>query len=164
MQRLTEETLQEVTAQIGFAVWQIQILEGAVATYLIFVHKAKPGMARQEVEEMFTKARKSTLGNLLRQLGTSQTASSPLAEQLDKFVEDRNWLVHRSRHESHRCMNSVSGRAALIARLLGIADDALRLMKDFQSATEAHLATLGVPKEQIDQDAARQLKEWGILA
>jgi hypothetical protein len=37
---LTEEELHEVTAQVGFALWQIQVAEETVGAYLVFVHQA----------------------------------------------------------------------------------------------------------------------------
>lgn len=62
---LTQDRLHEVTAQVGIALWQTQITESTVGAYLVLVHKATPGQARTEVEGMFTKAGKSTLGQLL---------------------------------------------------------------------------------------------------
>jgi hypothetical protein len=57
-------------------------------------------------------------------------------------------------------MYSAPRRAALIARLAAIADEALEVAKAFQAATEAHLETLGISREQIDRDTARLLNEW----
>jgi hypothetical protein len=50
---LTAEQLHEITAQVGFALWQTQITESTVGAYLILVHKATLGQARTEVEGMF---------------------------------------------------------------------------------------------------------------
>ena len=160
MPRLTQEQLAEVTLQVGFAVWQIQILEATVGTYLVLVHNATPATARNEVETMFSRAGKSTLGQLLRSIQATQSAPQTLVEQLDRFVEKRNWLVHHSRHESHADMYSDARRFALVQKIEAIADDALALMKQFQDATEAHLITIGFTKEQIDVDAERIRNEW----
>jgi len=48
----------------------------------------------------------------------------------------------------------------LIARIEALADDALDLTKAFEAATEAHLETLGITKEQIEKDTAKLLREW----
>jgi len=157
---LTPDELHEVTSQIGFALWQVQVLELAVGSYLVFVHKINPAVARGEAESMFARAGKSTLGQLLREIHATGKAPQHLTDALDAFVPKRNWLVHRSRHESHRHMYSAVGRASLIASIEGIADDALGLMKQFDAATEAHLETLGITKEQIEKDAAKLLREW----
>ena len=57
-------------------------------------------------------------------------------------------------------MYFAAGRASLVARIDTIADDALELMKAFDSATEAHLVTLGISKEQIDKNTKKLLREW----
>src|SRR5438105_4947727 len=122
---ITPDQLHEVTAQVGFALWQTQITESTVGAYLVLVHKATLGQVRTEVEGMFAKAGKSTLGKLLRSIQATGTAPQSLVDALDAFVSRRNWLVHHSRHESHRDMYSAAGRATLIARLAAIADEAL---------------------------------------
>jgi hypothetical protein len=157
---LTPDQLHEVTSQVGFALWQTQITESAVGSYLVLVHKATLGQARTEVEGMFAKAGKSTLGQLLRSIQATGTAPQSLTDALDAFVPTRNWLVHHSRHESRNDMYSTAGRATLVARLAAIADEALELAKAFQAATEAHLKSLGISSEQIDRDAAKILNEW----
>jgi hypothetical protein len=161
---LTPDQLHEVTAQVGFALWQTQIAESTVGVYLVLVHKATVGQARVEVEGMFANAGKSTLGQLLRSIQATGTAPQSLVDALDVFVPRRNWLVHHSRHESHRDMYSAAGRAALIARLAAIADEALDVAKAFQAATEAQLESSGIPRAQIDRDAARIFNEWTTAA
>ena len=137
-----------------------EITESTVCSYLVLVHKATLGQARAEVEGMFEKAGKSTLGNLLQSIRATATAPQSLTNALDAFVPKRNWLVHRSQHESRSNMYSTSGREALISQLAAIADQALELTKAFQTATEAHLGSLGVSRKQIDRDAERILNEW----
>jgi hypothetical protein len=157
---LTTDELHEVTAQVGFALWQTQVAEETVGVYLVFVHQASPSRARAEFEAMFAKAGRSTLGQLLRAIESTGNAPQHLVDALDAFVEKRNWLVHYSRRECRRAMYSGSGRAAIIARLAAIADEALELGKAFQAVTEAHLETLGISKEQMDRDTAKLLDEW----
>lgn len=157
---LSADELHEVTARVGFAVWQIQILENTVAAHLVFVHKVTPTVAKSEAESMFAKAGKSTLGQLLREIHATGNALQHLVEELDSFVPKRNWLIHHSRHETHADMYSATRRAALIARIAAIAADAVALGKAFQEATEAHLETLGITKEQIERDTAKLLREW----
>jgi hypothetical protein len=157
---LTEDELHEVTAQVGFALWQTQVAEETVGAYLVFVHQATQSKARSEVEAMFAKAGKRTLRQVLRAIESTENAPQHLVNALDAFVEKRNWLVHHSRRDCRRAMYSASGRATIIARLAAIADEALELGKAFQVATEAHLETLGISKEQIDRDTAKLLEEW----
>ena len=126
--------------------------------YLVFVHQATPSKARDEVEAMFTRAGKSTLGQLLRSMESTGNAPQALMDALDAFVDKRNWLVHYSRRECRKDMYSASGRANIISRLAAIADEALQVANAFQKETEAHLEKLGISKEQIDRDTEKLLK------
>jgi len=157
---LTEAELHEVTEQVGFALWQTQSAEETVGAYLVFVHQATPSKARDQVEAMFTKAGKSTLGRLLRAIESTGNAPQALVDSLDAFVGKRNWLVHYSRRDCRKDMYSAPGRARIIARLAVIADEALQLAKAFQAETQAHLEKLGISNEQIDRDAEKLLNEW----
>jgi hypothetical protein len=78
---LTEEELHEVTAQVGFALWQTQVAEETVGAYLVFVHQAKLSKARSEVEAMFAKAGKNTLGRLLRAIESTGNAPQHLVDR-----------------------------------------------------------------------------------
>jgi hypothetical protein len=154
------DELREVVREVGYAVWQIQILESTVGAYLVLVHKASLAVARSEVEAMFAEVSKSTLGQLLRAIEATDKAPQRLVEELDSFVPKRNWLIHRSRHETRQEMYSAQGRAMLIQKIAAIADESLTLAKAFQAETEAHLETLGISKEQIERDTAKILSEW----
>jgi hypothetical protein len=111
---LSADELHEVTAEIGFAVWRTQILENTVGDYLVFAHKITPTVAKSEVESMFAKAGKSTLGQLLREIQAIGNVPQHVIEELDSFVSERNWLIHHSRHETHTDMHFATLRAALM--------------------------------------------------
>ena len=49
------EEFSELTSLVGYAVWQIQVLEQVLASYLIMVHQITTATARTEVETMFLK-------------------------------------------------------------------------------------------------------------
>src|SRR5437764_15454679 len=69
------EEFSELTSLVGYAVWQIQVLEQVLASYLIMVHQITTATARTEVETMFLKTAKHTLGQLfsaIRKTGGGQ--------------------------------------------------------------------------------------------
>jgi hypothetical protein len=118
------------------------------------------GAARFEIEAMFSKTAKQTLGQLFGAIRDTGQGSSDLLVRLEKFVNERNWLVHRSRDDNPSVLYTTATRLALICRIDAIAEEALFLASSFQRATEEHLTRLGVAKTQIDADAARILKRW----
>ena len=160
---ITTEQFRDIISEVGHVVWQIQVLEGVLGSYLVLVHKATPASARADVEAMFVKTHKQTLGTLLRAIRDTG-AVAPLVPRLEKFVDERNWLVHRSRHEDRTALYSEAARLALIQRMTALGDEALSLMKLFQQATEDHLLARGVSKTEIDSRAERLFREWTAQA
>jgi hypothetical protein len=152
--------VQRVWQSVGYALWQIQELETTLAMYLVMVHKLEPGVAREEAESVFEKTRKKTLGQLLHDLRTQQAAPANLVARLDQFVDERNWLAHRSRAESRRQLYNPAHTHLLLERLNRIGEDALSLMKDLQAGTEAYLATQGISRDRIDDQMAAVIQEW----
>ena len=76
-------------------------------------YEITPGLARQKTA---IRAGNRTLGQLLREIHATGNAPQDLTEALDRFVPKRNWLVHHSRHETHKQMYSAAGRASLVAK------------------------------------------------
>jgi len=157
---LDPDVLSDILSRVGFALWQIQSLEFTIAHYLVMVHKLEPGVARNTAEKVFEDTSKKTLGNLLAELRKHEHPSSSLVKNLESFVPKRNWLVHSSRHVSQLHVYTASKRHILLRRLDNIADDALVVMKEFSIAMEAHLATHGITRKQVDSIADRIMKSW----
>jgi hypothetical protein len=160
---VTAEQFRDVISEVGHVVWQIQVLEGVLGSYLVLVHKATAASARAGVETMFVKTHKQTLGTLLKAIRDTG-AVAQLVPRLEKFVDERNWLVHRSRHEDRKALYSEAARAALIDRISNLGDEALSLMTLFQQATEDHLVARGMSKTEIERRAEQLRREWTAQA
>src|SRR3954470_20832166 len=107
------EEFSELTSLVGYAVWQIQVLEQVLASYLIMVHRITTATPRTEVETMFLKTAKHTLGQLFSAIRKTGGWSESLLPRLERFIVERNWLVHRSRHENRSDLYSPVKRTAL---------------------------------------------------
>ena len=53
-----------ITQRIGFALWQIQELEGCTAQYLVLITQAKKGMGAKAGNELLGKAFGKTFGSV----------------------------------------------------------------------------------------------------
>jgi len=157
---ITPEEFSELTSLVGHAVWQIQVLERVLASYLVMVHQIKTHTARTEIETMFVKTAKHTLGQLFSVIRQTGEGPESLLPRLERFIVERNWLVHRSRHENRSDLYSPAKRTALRQGLCSIADEALLVMKAFQQATDDHLIGQGMTKAEIDARAKQIRKEW----
>jgi len=157
---ITPEEFNEVACQIGFAVLQIQVLEQALAVHLVLVHKVSVEMARSEIEKLFLKTEKRTLGQLFKDIHDTNRATPTLLLRLESFVKERNWLIHRCRHENRTDFYSEVKRTVLIRRIGAIAEESLALQKAFQKATEDHSIAQGISRVEIETRAAKIYQDW----
>src|SRR5436853_488831 len=157
---ITPEEFAGVTQTVGFAVWQLQVLEQVAAIYLVLVHKALPATARDEVQTMFAKTEKRTLGQLFGEIRDSTEGKATFLPDLEALVDERNWLIHRSRHQNRKDLYFSEKRSALNNRIEALAAEALRIAKEFELATERHMISLGIPTAELDRLSAEIFRSW----
>ena len=58
----------ELYEALGYSLWMIQTLELSLSHYLVLVHKISTDTAVAQVQEIFEKTSKKTLGSLLTDL------------------------------------------------------------------------------------------------
>ncbi len=154
------ERLSEITQRIGFALWQLQELEGVAATYFVLLAQATRGMGQEAGEILVVKAQGKTFGATIRQLEAAGLLTTELEQRFRKILTKRNWLVHSSRSDSRAAVHSNSEFAALLFRLDSIAEEALVLLREVGALTERHVMSLGVSRSEIDDAATALLKKW----
>src|SRR5471032_1221008 len=91
------ERLGALAEQIGFALWQLQVLETCAAQCYVLMVQATRGMGLDEGEVLFTKAQSKTFGTTVKSLTKAAVLTPELSTRLAMLLEERNWLVHRSR-------------------------------------------------------------------
>ncbi len=151
---------ENVLIQVGFCLWQIQSLEYTFAQYLVFVHEYDPSLARIEIQQLFERVEKKTFGQLVARLKQKVPQSEPLLQQTERFVEKRNWLVHRSRLQSETELYSPGTKASLLKRIKDIADESLELNKAFGSEVEKFFLSHGLTKDDIDKRTQALIDSW----
>jgi uncharacterized protein YutE (UPF0331/DUF86 family) len=157
------DRLAAITQKIGFALWQLQELEWAAANYVVIRLHAKRGIGEEAGVKLLDAAGKRTFGSLLKELSESGVLDRKLAERLKAALDDRNWLVHRSRRDNRGVLTSDERCGALIAKLGNISDEALALLKQVGQLIEQHTLQSGVSKDFVDRESERLLVQWGIL-
>ena len=149
---------------VGFAVWQLQELETLAASYLVVRVKATKGIGKEKGEALLATAEKCTFGTLLRDLEKAGVVPTSMSSRLQTALNDRNWLVHRSRRDSRGILDSPETYSALTVRLERMSADALQLLKELGLELEAYVVSQGVSQAQIDADAARIARSWGLIS
>jgi uncharacterized protein YutE (UPF0331/DUF86 family) len=163
MDRLAKaERLAALLQKVGFAVWQLAEVEDLVANYVVLRLQATQGMGEEAARPLFETAGKKTFGQLLKKLRDAGVLDQELVGDLERLVDERNWVVHRAKRENRGVLDNPSGYAALQRRLDALADDALQMQKRLAGDVESYVRTAGVPAEVIDAEAARLQRAWGL--
>jgi hypothetical protein len=154
------DRLTAITQRIGFALWQIQELEGVTAQYFVLMVQAKKGMGLAAGNALDEKAKKKTFGATIRRVSKAGSLSSEIESRLTDLLSERNWLVHRSRADSRSAIHSDLEMNRLLARLDKMAEESLSLLREIGTLCEAHVKQHGVPVEYIDKKAKELLEQW----
>lgn len=154
------DRLTAITQRVGYALWQLQELEGVSATTFVLIAEAEKGMGLAAGEALEERAKKSTFGATIHRLAASGVIDEDLDSRFRVLLEERNWLVHRSRADSRRAVYHDDHLVDLLQRLDRIADDAVALLKKVGNVAEAHVKARVVSERYIRETAARLLEEW----
>jgi hypothetical protein len=156
----TANRLSEITQRIGYALWQIQELEGVSATYYVLVEKATFGMGVVAGNELEEEAKKKTFGVTIHKIVKAGLLSAEIESRITSLLMERNWLVHSSRADSRNAIHSDNEMRKVLTRLNKIADEALYLLKHIGSLTEKYAKDHGVTSSYIDEKSKEILKQW----
>ncbi|MBU4263921.1 MAG: hypothetical protein KKC76_18855 [Proteobacteria bacterium] len=152
--------LKEITQRIGFAIWQIQELEGVSAQYFVLLGQAKKGMGEAAGNDLVKKAKKNTFGRTIKDIRKKGLLNKDLGGRFLRLLSERNWLVHQSRTESRDAVHSDIAMQRLISRIDAMADESLALLKEIGSLSIAHMNKHGVNEESIYKRAEALLNQW----
>ena len=154
------DRLAAVSQSVGFALWQLQELEGVTAQYFVLLTQAKKGMGLSEGSVLVEKALAKTFGATLHQVTKAGLVPPEIEERFKKILAERNWLVHRSRADSRNAIHHEPVLNALILRLEGMADEALALLKYIAEETVSFGQKHGVSAQYVDRVSKQMLEQW----
>ncbi len=154
------DRLADITQRVGFALWQLQELEGCAAQCFVLLAQAKQGMGVVAGEALVEKAQGKTFGATINQMAKASLLQPELAQRFSSLLAERNWLVHKSRADSRHVIHDHAATQALRGRLDAIADESLVLLKAIAKLAEDFVRRHGVSAEYIDRTAQQLLQQW----
>lgn len=154
------ERLAEITQRPGFALWQLQELEGVSAQYFVPVDQAKREMGQAAGKVLTEKALGKTFGATIDEMTKAGLLDPDFEALFDTRLNESNWLVHKSRSQSRSALHSDDAAAKLMSRPDGIAEESLVLLREVGARAEHHVKTLGVTHQFIDRAVAELLHQW----
>jgi len=151
----------ELYRALGYSLLMIQSLELALSQYMVFVHKIRPDLAVDEIEQIFERASKKTFGGLFNELKADHSLSEDLKTKLKELVEDRNWLVHKISVDNQKDMHAPNKLFKLISRVNNIGDKAIYLSKLFINRTDEIIIAKGyMTEEEFDKKTQAIIDSW----
>lgn len=144
--QISSEELERLYSSIGRGVWHLQYVEDALNTLITIKHEVKtPGRVPEaEARALLEKHRRNTLGTSLRVVRTESLVPPKLLEDLGRFKDERDWLVHRSQNSNGDLLYTNAGRAETFARLDAFTEEARRLQIAVLQDISAFLAAAGL--------------------
>jgi uncharacterized protein YdhG (YjbR/CyaY superfamily) len=162
-QKVDPIALQTVNSQVGSTIWHIQLLEFTLIHYIVMVYGLEPGVERETAFRVLDEVSVKTLGQLIAELRKNNDLDERLDHRLKAFLKERNWLIHRSRADSHLAVYYPDKLAVLIRRLDTLTVEALNLRKAFTSRLEAFMIRIGRTERDIFMATVDQLKRQGVI-
>ena len=160
LQREEAGRLSLIAERIGFTLWQLQELEGMAALYVVLITQAKKGMGSEAGIALLKPVQSLPFGGILTMITKANLLDSDLQARFMKVLDERNWLVHRSRGTSRNVISSGSGMAEVVGRVDVLAEEALALLRILGSMIDAYVREQDVSMEDVDERASTMLNEW----
>lgn len=161
MQELVRaERLDQIAQRVGFAVWQIQELEGVAAQYYVLVAIAELGMGVEAGLALVEQAQSKTFGSTVNKLVKGNHLPEVTKERFSNLLAERNWLVHNSRSSSRNAIHHQELFQELLVRLDAITTQALELLHALSTLSEQFVRSKGISAEQIQANANQTLRSW----
>lgn len=145
---------------IGEGVWQLQNLEDALHSCITVKRdlKTRGSVSSQEAMLLLEKNRAQVLGKSVKYAKEAGIFNQKLQDRLEKFKEERNWLIHRSVHEKREDLYVDKTRFSLMERIKRFSNEALQLQKLVAQELEDFVLSQGISKEYVYQKALEKLK------
>jgi hypothetical protein len=149
--------LETLARRIGFAILQIQALEGASAQYLVLRTKTQRGMEAKAAQALVDAARREVFGQTIGAMKRAGLLSEDLGKRFKTLLDERNWLVHRSRGDNSAALLSDELTSTLVARVDRAEKEARKLLHEIADLSRQFVLDSGVSEEAVNAATATEL-------
>lgn len=136
---------------VGEAVCAVQHLEDALSHAIALKHNTPS--TKSEADERLAQNRKHTLGRAIGILERESLCKEPVLTKLKDFLDERNWLIHKSIAPGREEWDNLESRPLLIDRIKAVTTHAQILLQAIESDliefAEANSKDMTRVKEEI---------------
>lgn len=106
----------------GEALWKIQIVEQALNCSITL--KMNPDETKERADEFLKQHQSYTLGKAIKIANDNKLYSFSIQEELNSFLIQRNWLIHKALCENQDDFNLKNKKEGLFKKIKSISDKA----------------------------------------
>lgn len=143
---------------VGEAIWKIQIVEQALSCSITL--KMNPAATKEQADKILKQHQNYTLGKAINIASKEKLYSSSLQDELYKFLDQRNWLVHNAMAESLHDKNWENEKEELFQKIKSISDNAERIQRKIEYDMINFCSSKGKDMSKIL--SALKLQEQGV--
>jgi hypothetical protein len=143
---------------MGEALWKIQVVEQALSHSITI--KLNPAETKERADEFLKQQKSYTLGKAIKVAIKENLYSLSLQEELNDFLEKRNWLVHKAMFESRNDLNTDNKKEELFKKIKSISDKAESIQLEIEHDMINFCSSKGKDMSKIL--ALLKLQEQGV--
>ncbi|HHT9123145.1 MAG TPA: hypothetical protein ACFYEF_09795 [Candidatus Wunengus sp. YC63] len=147
---------------IGKAVWHLQHLENALTLFAAMKRLQKvrdsKKISEKEAYEELEKQRKKTLGPLIESAKREAIIPDKLLDRFDKFLDERNWLIHKCVINEFLSLRNSSARSELFSRIDNFSEEATSLRNEIYTLLKTWFQSNGYDINKAHAIAETMLK------
>ena len=142
---------------MGQLVWQLQMVERAVAETGVALFDGYRGMGIDKAEAKLAKRRRETLGRRIQRIKNRLSLSEETARRLRDVVKERNWFIHESHRDHGPDIRSGRSNAKLMDRLDRLSKLTNQVLAGLREAFGAHVLAHGIDPREVEEEARKKL-------
>ena len=142
---------------MGQLVWQLQMVERAVAETGVALFDGYRGMGIDKAEAKLAKRRRETLGRRMQRIRNRLSLSEETACLLRDLVKERNWFIHESHRDHGPDIRSGRSTAKLMDRLDRLSKLTNQVLADLTEAFARHVLAHGIDPRGVEEEARKNL-------
>lgn len=143
---------------VGEALWKIQIIEQALSHSITL--KMNPTATKQHADEFLKQHQSYTLGMAIKVVIKEKLYDSSLQDELNAFLDQRNWLVHKAMSGSSHGLNWENKKEELFQKIKSISDRAETIQREIEYDMISFCSSKG--KDISKTLALLKLQEQGV--
>ena len=143
---------------VGEALWKTQIVEQALNHSITL--KMNPAETKERADEFLKQNQSYTLGKAIKLAIKKNLYSLSLQDELNAFLKQRNWLVHKAMLESQNDLNTENMKEELFNKIKSISDKAESIQSEIEYDLIDFCSSKGMDMSRIL--ALLKLQEQGV--